>query len=131
MSVIVLSALSADGTDPATGLVLHPGIAFSQSVDSPVCHSHSKMDLYDSPPGAAMSEYLAWYKTKLSDYRLVPQSWSGRAQNDFYSADGTKVVSITGMPHGDGVYAITYIAITPALKPQEIGKFSPSNPQCN
>jgi hypothetical protein len=89
------------------------------------------MNLYHGAREATMAEYVAWYKAKLLGYRFVQLSWSNRTHNGFYSPDGTKLVSITGNPQGDVVYTVNYVVITPALKPSEIGKFSPSNPECN
>jgi hypothetical protein len=127
---VTLAAHSAVNSDPSTGLALHPGLSSPQEVDSPICHSMSKMNLYYPSREATMAEYLSWYKEKLSSYKFVSSSWSNRTHNAFYSPDGTKLVSITGKPQGDGVYTVNYVAITPALKSSEIGKFSPSNPEC-
>ena len=127
---VTLSAHSAENTDGATGLALHPGLKSPQKVDSPICHSMSKMNLYYTGREAAMAEYLSWYKEKLSGFKFVSSVWSNRTHNAFYSQDGTKLVSITGNPQGDGVYTVNYVVITPALKSSEIGKFSPSNPEC-
>ena len=128
---VSLAVHGTESTDPSTGLPLHPGLGSPQEVDSPICHSRSKMNLYYGAREATMAEYVAWYKAKLNGYRFVPLSWGNRTHNGFYSPDGTKLVSITGKPQGDGVYTVNYVAITPALKPSEIGKFSPSNPECN
>jgi hypothetical protein len=128
---VALAVHGTESTDPSTGLPLHPGLGSPQEVDSPICHSRSKMNLYYGAREATMAEYVAWYKAKLDGYRFVSLSWSNRTHNGFYSPDGTKLVSLTGKPQGDGVYTVNYVAITPALKPSEIGKFSPSNPQCN
>jgi hypothetical protein len=127
---VTLAAHSAESTDAATGLALHPGLSSPQRVNSPICHSMSMMNLYYPGREATMTEYLSWYTAKLSGYKFVSSSWSNRIHNAFYSPDGTKLLSVTGNPQGDGVYTVNYVLITPALKPSEIGKFNPSNPEC-
>src|SRR3984885_15601355 len=126
---VTLAVHGTESTDPSTGLPLHPGLGSPQEVDSPICHSRSKMNLYYGAREATMTEYVAWYKAKLDGYRFVPLSWSNRTHNGFYSPKETKLVPNRAKPQGDGVYTVNYVAITPALKPSEIGKFSPSNPQ--
>jgi hypothetical protein len=127
---VSFAVMAADSTDTTTGLPLHAGLSLDQTVDSPMCKSQSKMVLYDTAPGASMNEYVAWYKGQLKGYQFVQQSFMDRPQNSFWSPDGARSVGITGNPKGDGVYMVTYISISPALKPSEIGKFSPSNPSC-
>src|ERR1700761_955842 len=70
-----LSALAADAPDSATGLPLYPGLTFSQTVNSSICHSRSRMQLYDPGPDATLAEYLDWYKAHLGGYRVVQERW--------------------------------------------------------
>ena len=126
----VTASLAGDANDKATALPLHPGMTFQQEVDSPVCGRKARIYLYDVPSGASMADYLAWYKAQLKGFRYFHQTWDNRPQEMFYSADGTKGVTLTGMPEGGEVFSASYLSVAPGLTAHEMAAFSPSNPSC-
>ena len=123
-------AFASDSTDRLTGLPLHAGLTFQQEVDSPVCGKKAQMNLFDASADATLSEYIAWYKGQLKGFHYVHKVWSERAQEMFYSPDGTKGVAITGSPSGPGVFAVTYLKISVPLTTHQMDAFDPSNPSC-
>ena len=124
------AASGGDSNDKLTGLPLHPGLSFSQEVDSPVCGKKAQINLYDTQADAKLAEYVAWYKAQLKGFTYGHQMWADRAQEMFYSPDGTSGVTLTGMPNGEGVFAVSYEKMAPGLKPEQLVKFSPNNPTC-
>jgi hypothetical protein len=128
--VVTTAWLAADQTDKASGLPLHQGLTFQQEVDSFVCGHKAQMNIYDTPGTATLTEYISWYRAQLKGAHYVHKVWSDRAQEMFYSADGLSGVSITGVPVGPGVFAVTYMKMSAALTPAQMDKFSPSNSSC-
>lgn len=124
------ASLAGDANDKATGLPLHPGMTFDQEVDSSVCGRKAKIYLYDVPFSAVMTDYVPWYQAQLKGFHYVHQTWSDRPQEMFYSADGTKGVTLTGVPRGSKVFAASYLSVSPGLTAHEMEAFSPSNPSC-
>jgi len=124
------AGMAGDASDKATGLPLHPGMTFDQEVSSDVCGRKAKIYLYDVAFGASMADYLPWYKEQLKGFHYVHQTWSNRPQEMFYSADGTKGVTLTGVPQGSKVFAASYLSVSPGLTAHEMEAFSPSNPSC-
>jgi hypothetical protein len=55
------TAFGADSNDKKTGLPLHPGLTFQQEVDSFVCGKKASMNIYDTPAGASLEEYMTWH----------------------------------------------------------------------
>jgi hypothetical protein len=107
---------AADAVDKVTGLPLHPGLDVQQEVNSPVCGHPAHIVLYDTPGTATLAEYLSWYRSQLKGAHYVHKVWSNRAQEMFYSADGSTGVSLTANASGPGVYSVAYMKIsTPAL----------------
>jgi hypothetical protein len=88
------------------------------------------MNLYDTPLNATFEEYLAWYKQQLKNFHYVHKMWSNRAQELFYSPDGSKGVGLTGTPDGKRVFAVTYMKFSSNLTTHQEDAFSPSNPSC-
>lgn len=123
-------AFAAEPTEKLTGLPLHPGLTFEQKVDSPVCGKSAIMNLYDVGPGASLEEYLAWHKQQLKNFHYVHKVWDNRAQEIFYSPDGSRGVGITGTPDGKGVFAVTYMKFSSNLTTRQENAFDPSNPTC-
>jgi hypothetical protein len=128
-ALLLLPVAAQADSDPSTGLPLHPGITLQQKLDSFVCGKPSKLTIYDTPM-PPMAEYLAWSKNQLPGFLHVHQVWANRAQELFYSSDGTKGISITGTPQGGLVFAITYIKISGSLTTHQQQAFSPSNASC-
>ena len=126
----LLSAAAAESSEKSTGLPLHPGLTFQQEVDSPVCGHKAQMTLYDVPPTATLAEYLSWYKDQLKGFHYVHKVWTKRAQEMFYSADGSKGISLTGSAVGPGVFAVTYMKMSVKLTTHQMDAFDPSNPSC-
>jgi hypothetical protein len=129
-SVLSTPVTAADSNDKDTGLPLHPGLTFQQEVDSPVCGKAAKMNLYDVPGSAKLAEYVSWYKDHLKGSHYVHKVWSERAQEMFYISDGSSAVSLTGVPGGPGVYAVTYMKMSVKLTTHQMDAFDPSNPTC-
>jgi len=125
-----VAMMAANSSDKITALPLHPGLTFQQEVDSPVCGKKSRINIYDTPDPARMPEYIAWYKAQLRGFHYVHQMWSDRAQEMFYSPDGSTNVTITGVPRGDGVFAVSYISVSGGLTTHQMDAFGPSNPSC-
>lgn len=123
-------ALAADATEKLTGLPLHPGLSFPQEVDSAVCGKSAKINLYDASPDATLHDYVAWYKQQLRNFHYVHKVWDDRAQDLFYSPDGSKGVGITGTPDGKGVFAVAYMKFSSKLTTHQEDAFHPSNPAC-
>jgi len=121
---------AAESNEKLTGLPLHQGLNFQQEVDSPVCGKNANMNLYDTPLNATFEEYLAWYKQQLKNFHYVHKMWSNRAQELFYSPDGSKGVGLTGTPDGKRVFAVTYMKFSSNLTTHQEDAFSPSNPSC-
>ena|SRR5215472_12370853 len=121
---------ASDSTEKLTGLALHPGLTFQQEVDSPVCGKKANINLYDAPPDASLKDYIAWYSQQLKNFHYVHKVWSNRPQEMFYSPDGSKGVSITGNPDGEGVFNVAYIKLSSNLTTHQEDAFDPSNPSC-
>ncbi|MBZ5688054.1 MAG: hypothetical protein LAP86_23820 [Acidobacteriia bacterium] len=121
---------AAQSTEKLTGLPLHQGLSFPQELDSPVCGKAAKMNLYDSPSNASLDEYVGWYKQQLKNFHYVHKVWDNRAQELFYSPDGSKGIGITGTPDGKGVFAVAYMKLSSNLTTHQEDAFSPSNPSC-
>lgn len=129
-ALLSAAAIAAESTEKSTGLPLHPGLGFQQELTSPVCGKDAQMDLYDPPRTATLAEYVSWYKEHLNGFHYVHKEWSKRAQEMFYSPDGSKGVSLTGSPSGPGVYAVTYMKMPVKLTTHQMDAFDPSNPSC-
>jgi hypothetical protein len=122
--------LAAESTEKLTRLPLHEGLTFQQEVSSPVCGKAAKEDVYDNPSDATLAEYITWYKQQLNSFHYVHKVWSNRAQEMFYSADGSKGVSITGIQDGEGVFNVVYLKMSSRLTTHQEDAFDPSNPSC-
>jgi hypothetical protein len=123
-------ARAADATDKVTGLPLHPGLALQQQLKSSICGHPADMTIYDAPGAATLAEYMTWYRDQLKDSHHVHQVWSQRAQEQYYSADGLRGVSLTASKVGPGVFAVTYMKMSVALTTKQMEAFGPSNPSC-
>ena len=127
---------AGDSNDKLTGLPLHPGMNFSQELNSPICGKKTRNNLYIVPfdfksnTTAPMADYLAWYKAQLKGFQYFHRSWDDRPQEMFYSADGTKGVTITGIPKENTVYAVSYLTFSPGLTTHEMEVVDPKNPSC-
>lgn len=121
---------AADSTEKLTGLPMHQGLQFPQEVDSPICGKPASMMLYDAPPDASLSEYVAWHKQQLKNFHYVHKVWDDRAQELFYSPDGSRGIGITGTPDGKGVFAVAYMKFSSTLTVHQEDAFSPANPSC-
>ncbi len=121
---------AADSTEKLTGLPIHPGLQFQQEVDSPICGKAAHMNLYDAPPHASLAEYVAWHKQQLKNFHYVHKVWDDRAQELFYSPDGSRGIGITGTPDGERVFAVTYMKLSSPLTTHQEDAFSPTNPGC-
>lgn len=131
-----LASPAGGSNDKLTGLPLHPGMNFSQELDSPICGKKTRNDLYVVPfdfkakTTAPLAEYLAWYKARLNGFRYFHRSWNDNPQEMFYSADGTKGVTVTGAAKYGTVISVSYLTFSPAMTPHEMEAFSPKNLKC-
>lgn len=123
-------AFGAGSTEKLTSLPLIPGLSFQQTVASAVCGKKATVNLYDAAPDASLEKYIAWHKQQLKNFYYVHKVWAGRAQELFYSPDGSKAIGITGMPGGDGVFAVAYMKLSSNLTTHQEDLFSPDNPAC-
>ena len=121
---------AADSGEKLTGLPMHQGLQFQQEVNSPVCGKAASMNLYDAPPDASLAEYVAWHKQQFKNFHYVHNVWGDRAQELFYSPDGSRGVGITGTPDGKRVFAVTYMKFSSTLTAHQEDAFSPNNPTC-
>jgi hypothetical protein len=127
---LTFPALAGESNDKLTTLPLHPGITFQQEVDSPICGKKAQINIYHAPYTETLAEYLSWYKDHLKGFHYFHQSWNHRAQEMFYSPDGTTGVSLTGNAVGAGVFSASYLKMSAALTTHEMEAFSPDNPSC-
>lgn len=125
--VLWLSLMAGGATltsDPLTGLPLHPatdsrlhlGNEPTRLPASTVCGSTMRADFYpvfDETQGAMVS----WYAARLRGFRRTHAYAASRFQDTFYNADGTIIVSVTGVPAGRGVNAETYSILYARLEP--------------
>lgn len=123
-------AFAAESAEKLTGLPLHQGLTFQQEVKSPVCGKNAAINLYDTSLDTSLEEYVAWYKQQLKNFHYVHKVWDNRAQELFYSPDGSKGVGITGTPDGKGVFAVAYMKFSGNLSVHQEDAFSPANPTC-
>ena len=122
-------AFAAESTEKVTVLPLHQGLSFQQEVKSQVCGKNAAINLYDTSMDASMDEYVAWYKQQLKNFHYVHKV-DNRAQELFYSPDGSKAVGITGVPDDKGVFAVAYMKLSSNLTVHQEDAFSPANPTC-
>ena len=122
--------LAADSNDKLTSLPLHGGLTFQQEVNSPICGKKAQINIYNAPYTGTLAEYLAWYKSQLKGFHYVHKIWNQRAQEMFYSPDGSKGVSLTGNAVGAGVFSASYMKMSVNLTTHEMESFSPDNPSC-
>jgi len=131
-----LASLAGDPNDTLTGLPVHPGLNFAEKLDSPICGKKTQNNLYMAPfdfklnTWPHLDDYLAWYKAKLIGFRYLHRSWDGRPQEMFYSGDGTKGVTLTGVTKSPSIYSVSYLSFSPGLTVREMESFSPTNLSC-
>ena len=116
--------------ESTTGLPLPPGATLDQAVDSPICGKPAHMVLYDVPASATVANYIAFFKSKLPNGHYVHAHWMDRPQESFYSADGKRGVTITGVPKGTRVFMLTYAKLASPLTTRQEDAFSPNDPNC-
>ena len=119
-------AVASADTEP----LLRPGSYYEETVNTMICGKKAAIKLYGVPYSAHIADYLAWYRSRLTGYHYVHQVWAGRAQETFYSPDGTSGLTLTGTQDGDGVSDISFASIAGGLTPHQMDTFSPANPQC-
>ena len=90
----------------------------------------ARINLYDIPNTATLAEYVAWYKSQLSGFHYIHKMWDGRAQEMFYSPDGSKGVTITGNAVDSGAFAAAFMSMPGKLTKQQMDAFSPNDPSC-
>lgn len=125
-----IAAIAGESTEKLTGLPLHAGLSFQQTVNSPVCGRKATINLYDVSPEATLAEYVAWHKQQLNGFHYVHKVWSNRAQELFYSPDGSRGIGITGSTNGGGVFAVAFMKFSSTLTTHQEDAFSPANPGC-
>jgi len=123
-------AVPALANESTTSLPLPPGATLDQAVDSPICGKPAHMVLYDVPASATVATYIAFFKSTLPNGHYVHASWMDRPQEEFYSADGKRGVTITGVPKGARVYMLTYAKFASPLTTRQEDAFSPNDPNC-
>jgi hypothetical protein len=123
-------ATAAETNEKLTGLPRHEGLTFQQEVDSFVCGKKANMNIYDAPFTASLEEYMAWHKQHLKNFHHVHKAWSNRAQELFYSPDGSSGLSITATADGKRVFAVTYMKLSTNLTTYQEDAFDPSNSGC-
>ncbi len=127
---IGVAPAAGDSTDAMTGLTLHAGLMFQQEVNSFICGKKAQINIYGTPYSATLAEYVTWYTQQLKGYRHVHKIWMQRAQEMFYSPDGTKGVSLTGNAVGPGVFSVSYLQMSVPMTTRQMDAFSPDNPSC-
>ncbi|HUI41727.1 MAG TPA: hypothetical protein VL523_07145 [Terriglobia bacterium] len=131
-----VTSLAGESNDKLTGLPLHPGMNFAEELNSPICGKKTKNNLYMVPfnfksnSSPAMADYLTWYKAQLKGFHYFHRIWDNRPQEMFYAADGTKGVTLTGVPKGNTVFTVSYLSFSPGLTTHEMEAFSPTNLSC-
>jgi hypothetical protein len=123
-------SIAADSSEKLTSLPLHPGLTFQQEQDAPVCRTKAQINIYNAPSTATLAEYLTWYERQLKGFHHVHKTWSERAQETFYSPDGSKGVTVTGSKGGARVFAVSYMKMSANLTVHEMDAFGPDNPSC-
>ena len=129
-TALSLPIFAADSNEKLTSLPLHAGLTFQQEVDSPICGKKAQINIYGAPYTGTLAEYVAWYKDQLKGFHYVHKTWNQRAQEMFYSPDGSKGVSLTGNAVGAGVFSASYMKMSVSLTTHEMESFSPTNPSC-
>jgi hypothetical protein len=112
--------------DPLTGLPLHPatdsrlhlGNEPTRLPVSTVCGSTMRADFY-SVFDATQGAIVAWYAARLRGFRRTHAYAASRLQDTFYNADGTIIVSVSGVHAGrdenSEAYSILYARLGPGL----------------
>jgi hypothetical protein len=126
LSLAVLASGASLTSDPLTGLPLDPatdsrlhlGNEPTRLPVSTVCGSKMRADFYsvfESTQDAA----VAWYAARLKGFRRAHAWAANRSQDTFYNADGTVIVSVTGVPgkmaESTEAYSIVYARFEPGL----------------
>jgi hypothetical protein len=121
---------ASPANDPVSGLPLPPDLrASNDAIDLNICGHPGKANQYLMRSSTVAIE-IAWFKAHLAGYKLYHAFWDNRSQDTFYSADGTKGVTITGIPGSDTVFSLMYLRFATGLTEHQRASFSPSNPSC-
>lgn len=129
-SLFLLPTFAGSTNEKLTDLPLYAGLSFDQQVNSTICGKKAQINLYDAPANSKLADYITWYKAKLPGSHYVHMIWDNRPQEAFYSADGSRGVSLTGLPHGPGVFAVAYMHMATNLTPHEMDTFNPGSGGC-
>ena len=129
-------------TDPLTKLPLIPskdsGLHLDNAPmrlpDTKMCKSNMQTDFYSLNVGK-LNAVIAWYGAHLSGFHKTHAFGGDRAQDTFYNADGTVIVSITGEPGKNGedvdTHSILYAHFQPGLSEKEIVGMNAGHLVCN
>jgi hypothetical protein len=83
---------------------------------------------------AKIDATLAWCVAHFQGFKQVHRFSNGRSQNAFYNADGTLLVSVTGIPGKEGessvTGAISYKKFTPGISETTILSMKDQNIVC-
>ncbi len=79
---------------------------------------------------AKVNAIVAWYRTHLSGATLVRSKPGDRTQDTFFMPDRLRQVTITGTPHSDAAYSISFGRFAAPLTAKEAATFSTGSAQC-
>lgn len=139
-AMLAFSFSALAGSAPATtdALTKLPLISSADSLmqlpDTQMCKSKMQTDFYSMKSGK-LNATIAWYTAHLSGFHKTHAYGVDRSQDTFYNADGTVIVSISGVPGKNGedvdVHSIIYARIQPGLSEKEIVGVNAGHLVCN
>jgi hypothetical protein len=126
----VHAASAAD--DQLTRLPLYPGVSSAQPVPPlTVCGSQMQGDFY-LVMGDKIDEVNEWYARHLTGFHMYHAVTGGRTLDSFFSADGTKEITVTGSRSDPGeVFSISYGRFHPRLSEKAMASFNQPKRSCD
>ena len=76
------------------------------------------------------AEAVAWYRAKLPSSRYLHSHVQGRDQDMFFTADGSREITITSKQNVDSIYAISFGLFEPSLTSAEAASFGTAKQVC-
>jgi hypothetical protein len=109
--------------DPLTKIALYPATVGvfgtnppTRLPDSRYCGSKMQADMYTTLNSDIVATN-AWYASHLQDFKHGHAYSGGRSRDIYYSANGTRLVSVDGDPGADGAKVDTHIIIYMLFQP--------------
>lgn len=118
--------------DPLTKLPLYPGVASAQPVPPvTICGSEMQGDFY-LVMGGKVDAVNEWYAKHLTGFHMYHAVTGGRTQDSFFSADGTKEITVTGRRSDTSeVFSISYGRFHPGLLEKAMASFNQPKRSCD